>query len=321
MAAPRARCGLLAAALVLRAGALGAQAGGSGGVLLQLPATAREMALGGAYTAVIGDAGALFVNPAGLAPVKRNAVAVSHERYLLGTTLTSAALAVRISKFDLGVGVHLLDFGGDSAVVPDPAFGGDRGLTTGATIGAYHALGIGTVTYRRGLLSAGVSVKGLREHVGVDGDPASNVSAVAVDVGLVAAFFDIAAIGVVAQNLGGDIRGGTAVPSPLPRTVRVGYMLNVWDPQGVPRLMVTAEWVGVSRARDHWAFGVEGGVVSGGVGLLGRLGAVSGRRDSDRSPLTAGGGIVFHGFRLDYAYQALRALGGGTHRFTAGWMW
>jgi len=317
-----ARCAVLAAGLSLLGGPLRAQdAGGTGGVLLQLPATAREMALAGAYSAVLGDAGAVFVNPAGLAPIKRTAVEVSHERYLLGTTLTSAALAVRVSKFDLAVGFHLLDFGGDSAVVPDPAFGGDRGLTTGATIGAYHALGVGAITYRHGLLSAGVAVKALREHVGVDGDSAVNLSAVGVDVGMAAAFFDIASLAVVVQNLGSDLRGGTAAPAPLPRTVRVGYMLNIWDPQGVPRLMVTAEWVSPSRADDHWAFGAEGGVVSGGVGLLGRVGAATGRGSSDRSSIVAGGGIIFHSFRLDYAYQGLKTLGGGTHRFTAGWVW
>jgi hypothetical protein len=189
----RTRCAVLAAALAFLAGPVrGQSTGGTGGVLLQLPATAREMALAGAYSAVLGDAGALFVNPAGLAPIKRTAVAVSHERYLLGTTLTSAALAVRVSKFDLAVGFHLLDFGSDSTVVPDPAFGGDRGLTTGGTIGAYHALGVGAITYRHGLLPAGVAVKGLREHVGVEGDTAVNMSAVAVDIGLAAAFFDIA---------------------------------------------------------------------------------------------------------------------------------
>lgn len=318
----RSACALLATGLAVLAGPLHAQdAGGTGGVLLQLPATAREMALAGAYTAVLGDAGALFVNPAGLAPIKHTAVAVSHERYILGTTLTSAVLAVRVSRFHLAAGFHLLDFGGDSVVVPDPAFGGDRGLTTGETIGAYHALGVGAITYRRGLLSAGVAVKGLREHVGVEGDSAVNLSAVAVDVGLAAAFFDIASLAVVVQNLGSDLRGGSAAPAPLPRTVRVGYMLNIWDPQGVPRLMVTAEWVSPSHARDQWAFGAEGGVVSGGVGLLGRIGAVTGRRGSDRSSVVTGGGIIFHSLRLDYAYQGLKSLGGGTHRFTAGWIW
>ena len=313
---------MLVAGLAALARPAAAQAaGGTGGVLLELPATAREMALGGAYTAVLGDAGALFVNPAGLAPIKRTAVSVSHERYFLGTTLSSAALAVRVSKFDLAVGFQILDFSGDSAVVPDPAFGGDRGLTTGATVGAYHALGVGAITWRHGMLSAGVSVKALREHVGVGGEPSDNATAVGVDVGLVAAFFDIAALGVVVQNVGGEVRGGTAARAPLPRTTRIGYMLNIVDPQGIPRLMATTEWVRPSGGDSYFVLGLEGGVVSGGVGALGRLGLVSGRRETDRSSPVVGGGIVFHSLRLDYAYQALESLGGGTHRVTAGWVW
>lgn len=313
---------VLAAWLCLVPRAARAQADGTtGGALLELPATARIMALGGAYAAVVGDAGSVFVNPAGLAPVKRMALTVSYERYVLDARLTSAAFAVRVSHFNLGVGMHLLDFGGDSVVVPDPAFGGDRGRTTGATIGAYHALGIGALTYRRGFLSAGVSVKALREHVGEGAEPAVNTSALGVDVGVAAAFFDIAAIGVVVQNMGGDVRGGTAARAKLPRTTRIGSSLSFFDPQGTGRLMVTNEWVAPPGGDSYWIFGFEGGVVSGGVGVLGRLGMVAGRRRTDRSSPVVGGGLVYHNLRLDYAYQGLRSLGGGTHRFTMAWVW
>jgi hypothetical protein len=173
------RCGALVVAGLSLAGAARAQAPGTvGGVLLEVPATARAMALGGAYAAVMGDAGAVFVNPAGLAPIKRLAVSASYERYLLDSQFAGASIATRVGKFDLGFGLHVLDFGSDSAFVPDPAFGGDRGRATGATIGAYHALAVGALAYRRGMLSAGVSVKALREHVGYAADSAANVSAV-----------------------------------------------------------------------------------------------------------------------------------------------
>ena len=313
---------MLVAGLSLLAASARAQAAGTTtAVLMELPATARAMALGGAYTAVMGDAGALFVNPAGLAPIKRSAQSVSYERYLLDSYLASAALAVRIGKFDIGVGLHLLDFGGDSAFVPDPAFGGDRGQATGATIGAYHALAVGALTYRHGLLSAAVSAKALRKHVGVGTDPAVNTTTVAVDVGLLAAFFDIASLGVVVQNVAADVRGGTGAQAPPPRTTRVGYMLNILDPQGTPRLMGTTEWVKTAGGDGYWIIGFEGGVVHEGVGVLGRVGLVTGRDATDRSSTTFGSGLIFHNLRLDYAFQGMDALGGGTHRFTAGWVW
>lgn len=317
------RGAVLLAVLCLAARAAGAQAPGTtGGVLLEMPATARTMALGGAYAAVVGDAGSVFVNPAGLAPVKRAALSVSYERYLLDADLTSAAFAVRVSHFDVGVGVHLLDFGGDSVYVPDPASGGDRGLATGATIGAYHMLAVGSLTYRHGVLSFGVSGKTLREHVGIGPDTAVNVSAFGADFGIVAAFFDIAALGVVVQNVGNGVHGGTAARAPLPRTTRVGLTMNFFDPQeATGRLMVTTDWVAPPGGDSYWAVGFEGGVVGGGVGVLMRLGLVAGRRETDRLSRVVGGGIVLHNLRLDYAYQGLRSLGGGTHRFTMGWVW
>ena len=304
------------------AGTARAQAPGTtGGVLLEVPATARAMALGGAYTAVVGDAGAVFVNPAGLAPIKRLAVSASYERYLLDSRLASAAVAARISKFTLGFGIHVLDFGSDSAFVPDQAFGGDRGRATGATIGAYHALAVGALTYRRGLLSAGVSVKALREHVGYAADSAANLSAVGVDVGVAAVFFDIAALAFVVQNVGSDVRGGGFARAPLPRTWRFGFTLNIVDPQGTARLLAVTEWVSPPGEDDYWILALEGGVVSGGSGLLGRVGLATGRRETDLRTPTVGGGLVLHNLRLDYAYQGLDALGDGLHRFTIGWVW
>jgi hypothetical protein len=304
------------------AGAARAQAPGTaGGVLLEVPATARAMALGGAYAAVMGDAGAVFVNPAGLAPIKRLAVSVSYERYLLDSQFASAAVAARIGKFDVGFGVHLLDFGSDSAFVPDPAFGGDVGRATGATIGAYHALAVGALTYRHGMVSAGVSVKALREHVGYAADSSANLSAVGVDAGIAAAFFDIASIAFVVQNIGSDVRGGTLARAPLPLTRRLGFTLNIVDPQGTPRLLLITEWVSPSAADDYWLVGLEGGVVRDGVGLLGRVGLATERRATDLRNPTFGGGLVFHNLRLDYAYQGLSALGDGLHRFTIGWVW
>ncbi|MGD0483282.1 MAG: hypothetical protein ABSB58_01370 [Gemmatimonadales bacterium] len=307
---------------LLIAGAAGARAQGTtGGILLDMPATARSMAMGGASAALLGDAGSVFGNPAGLALIKGTALSVSYERYLVDSWLASAALAVRISKLDIGFGIHILDFGSDSAYVPDPAFGGDRGLATGATIGAYDALGVGTLTYRHGFLSAGVSFKALREHIGTGDAPSDNASAFGADVGIAAAFFDIAALGVVVQNVGSAVHGGTSARAPLPHATRVGFTINFIDPQGTARLLTTTEWVAPAASHHYWIFGFEGGVVSRGVGILGRMGVLAGRGATDlRSPVF-GGGLVFHDLRLDYAYQGTNVLGDGLHRMTVGWVW
>lgn len=288
--------------------------GTTAGILLEVPATPRTLALGGAYAAVVGDEGSVFVNPAGLAPIRRVAFGVSQERAFFGSTLSTGAGAVRIGRFHLGLGLVYLDLGSDSVIVPDPAFGGDRGLATGALISAYHVLGVGSVAYRRGLLSVGTSVKYLREHIGGGGTGDWTASGLGVDVGVAAALFDIAALGFVVQNIGSDLRTTGGAPAPLPRTTRLGFTLNFIDPQGTSRLMATTDWVSPPGGDSYWAIGLEGGVVSGGGGVVGRAGFAAGRAPSDRQDLSYGGGLVFHSIRVDYAFQGYDVTGIESHR-------
>ena len=82
------------AVLLAAAAPLTAQGNGStAGVLLELPGTSRQMAFQGAYAAVVGDEGSIFVNPAGMAPIHRTAMGINYERSAFGTTFSSAAAA------------------------------------------------------------------------------------------------------------------------------------------------------------------------------------------------------------------------------------
>jgi len=310
-----------AALLALCAGVpLAAQGTGTtAGLVLEVPPTARALGLGGAYAAVVGDAGDVFVNPAGMATIHHLAFGGSWERSLFGTTYTSGAFAARVGHFDLGVGLALLDFGGDSVVTPDP-LDPDRGVASGATISAYQALGVGAVAYRRGMISVGASLKALQEHIG-DGTASSyGARGVTGDVGVAVAVFDLMAIGAVAENVGGRLTSeGQRLA--LPRTVRVGFTINLVDPQGPTRLMTTTDYVAPPGGDDYWAVGVEGGAVHQAIGLVGRLGIALGRAPSDRSSLVYGGTVQIKGMRLDWSYQPYDAVGGATQRFGLRWLW
>jgi hypothetical protein len=123
------------------------------------------------------------------------------------------------------------------------------------------------------------------------------------------------AVGVSVQNLGGDLGNGAL----LPRRTRAGLTLNYTDPQGTFRLLTTLEgqWT-----RDHSVVlvqGVESGVVTGGVGLVARVGYATRPAVTDASRVTFGGGIVLGRLALDYAFQSYDALGGGTHRVGLRW--
>lgn len=299
---------LLGLLSVLPSYRLSAQTEGS--ILTILPGSTRSAALGGAGAALVGDAGAMFANPAGIATIRHLSIEGSYEPYLAGSAVSAAALALRVSRFTWGFGAQALDYGSEPVIVPDPATGGRRGMTTGASFHPYEALAATSLVYRRGFAALGVTAKYDRQQIGAEVSDAW-----AGDVGVAIAVFDIMAVGVSVQNLGGDL-GGEAL---LPRRTRAGLTLNYTDPQGTFRLLTTLEgqWT-----RDHRAVliqGLEGGIVASGVGLIARLGYATRPAVTDASRVTFGAGVVLGRLAMDYAFQAYDVLGGGTHRVGLRW--
>ncbi|MBI1968026.1 MAG: hypothetical protein HYS40_08555 [Gemmatimonadetes bacterium] len=287
---------------------LSAQSEGS--VLAGLPGSTRSVGMGGAGAALVGDAGAIFANPAGIATIHRVALEASYERYLAGTALSSAALALRVGKFDWGLGAQALDYGTEPEITPDPATSGRRGTPTGGFFRSADVLAVTSFVYRHGLIAAGVSGKYARQSIG-----AWAADAWAGDGGLAVAVFDIMALGVSVQNLGGDLGSGAR----LPRRTRAGFTLNYTDPQGVFRLLTTLEGQWPRGERALLVVGGEGGVVAGGVGLVGRIGFTTRSAPSAASRLSVGGGVELGHLHVDYAYRGFEALGGGTHRVGLRW--
>lgn len=273
----------------------------------------RAAALGGAGAALVGDAGAVFANPAAIAPIRRLSLEGSYEAYIGGAFLSSAAVAARVGRFTWGAGVLVLDYGSEPELVPDPASGGRRGTPTGATFHPYDGVAVSSFVYRHSLFALGVSGKYARQQVG-----AWIADAWAGDVGLAIAVFDLMAVGVSVQNLGGDLGEGAR----LPRRTRAGFTLNYVDPQGTFRLLTSLEALWPASGTARVLLGVESGIVVGGpsgVGLVGRMGYTSLPAGHDASRVTLGGGVELGRVHLDYAFRAWDALGGGTHRVGLRW--
>src|SRR5712664_3651545 len=171
-----------------------------GSVLTALPGSTRSAAL-------VGDAGAMFANPAGIATIRHLSLEGSYEPYLAGSAVSSAALALRVRRWTVGFGAQALDYGSEAEIVPDPATGGRRGKPTGASFHQYEALATTSLVYRRGFAAMGFTAKYDRQQIG------SSVSdAWAGDIGVAIAVFDIMAVGVSVQNLGGDLGNGALLP-------------------------------------------------------------------------------------------------------------
>jgi hypothetical protein len=297
--------------LLLAAAPLGAQggAGSSAAVLLQLAPAPRPLALGGAYAALGSDAYALFYNAAGLARARR-AMGAAYHAYPAGVAAGSLAGALPIGRVSFALGVHYLDLGEVEVLEPDPAYAGQRGRPTGETVsGGEVVASAGAAVAVTPALALGIAAKAV--HVGLAGEGDAGVAA---DVGASADLLGSRLrLGASLQNLGAAM--GPGLPSPLPRTIRVGAALELGAPGPGIRTTLAAEAVRL-EGRTSLAAGLEVGYRDGrGRGVLARAGVDARARERDAaSPIVVGGGIAVGGVRVDYAYRAVGPLG-GTHHF------
>ncbi len=234
----------------------------------------RSSGLNGASAALVGDAGSVFGNPAGLATIRHIALEGAFRREPGGRRATTAAGAWRLRQFDLGGGIQSV-LGGA---------GPDERLITGSAI------------YRFGLIAAGASAKWIGSRQG-----GVTSRAWGADWGMAIAIFDIMAIGFSMQNVGGNqVDGSTVV---LPRLTRLGFTMNYVDPQESFRLLSSLEVQWPESRRSRFVAGGEAGTVIKGVGVVGRLAYGSPWPGYHPSSMTYGGSVVLGRLIADYAYE------------------
>ncbi len=258
-------------------------------IVLGLPATARYAGLANAGVAVHGDAGALFINPAGIATVRNAGIEAtyhySHEQPVEG----SAAAAFRVKQFTFGGGVHYLRLDPDSP-------------------NADNLLGVGSAVFRYGIIATGVSAK----YLSVE-DTLGNVRRSATtDIGVLVAIFDLFAVAASFQNVGNEdfSEGGVE----LPYSSHLGLVFNFTDPQGTWLARIIAERV---WREDHGSgnkVAAELGVQLGGTFVMVRGGTGERDPETDQSESALGGSVGFKRFSIDYAYQSHTVLGNDVQR-------
>ncbi|MEO8201448.1 MAG: hypothetical protein ABI679_13055 [Gemmatimonadota bacterium] len=288
---------ITATALLLLAGTslpLDAQQTGEPPAVLSLPASVRQASMAGAGAALIGDAGSVFSNPAGLATIKVLSIEGSFQYYPDNTLQGSASAALRVGPFNLG--------GGGSYIVFN-----DSART------ASNLMWVGSAVYRYGLIAIGASGKYVSSE-----DTTGRISrAVTTDAGIAIAVFDIAALGFSVQNIGENRISGD--PLVLPTRYRLGFMMNFTDPQTTARLLGTIETIWTQDQERRTIFGFEVGAIVSGVGIVGRIGYGGQPTASHQAKTTYGGGILLGRLGLDYAYQRRSGLGGEVHRVGIRW--
>ncbi len=268
--------------------------------VITLPTSVRSIGMSGAAVALVGDAGAVFSNPSGLATISHISLEGAYRRAPGSAYLLSGALGWRIRQFDLGIGGRYFDLGDD----PTQYVG--AGAPPGSN--SREVLGVGSLVYRYGLIALGVSGRYTRRSV-----DSVHVRGFSGDIGLTIAFFDIMALAASVQNIGGNWRSASALP--MPRVTRAGFTMNYVDPQETFRLLSTVEvqWPEGRGARG--VFGVEGGIVVEGVGILARAGYGGEAPGLPNSKFSLGGSVTIGVLDLDYAYRSSDLFEERAHHF------
>lgn len=290
-----------------------AQGGQTSGIVLELPASTRALALGGAYVAAGVDDAVVFYNPSQLATLDDRAASFSVQPYLEGSTLGAASAALPVGPGMLGIGVQVLSYGSTEEFICDNTTGCERGTATGRAVSANDlaaTIGYG-LTWRT--VRLGAAAKYVRQSLAD-----ASGGAPALDVGAAIDVWRGATIGVSVQNIGGDISTGTT-SAPLPRMLRLGAALP-WRGLGPFDVLGTVE---VAQAREGEVLPLGGAEITwtsaNGLAFSARMGALAQTNDAATSPIAFGAGVRARHFALDYAYQSFDAIALSTHRFGLRW--
>ncbi len=270
---------LLAGWLVCIPALISAQTASTPAILV-IPPSVRSAGLGGAAASIIGYAGSVFSNPAGIAPVRILSLEGAVARFDTASTFFSGAAAFRAGRVNLGGGIRYLAYDDgqslrDNLEAQSAATLRVQGIATG--------LGVGYVSQEdsAGLVSRTLTAAGA----------------------LTVYFFDIAALALSARNLGDWSIAGSALN--VPDEFRLGFSLNLVDTYSNWRLLAVVEriWFG---GNGETAAGLEGGAVIEGVGIVVRAGVAGRQGTSPYSPGSLGGSLVLGRAAIDYAYLERR---------------
>ena len=298
---------LLTAALALPAAAYASGAGTTAAPFLKAAMSPRTVAMGGAFSALADDAGAIFVNPAGLAQFEEQEAAVDFSSYLQDAKMGNLSYAGQAGENRFGFGATFTTVGGlekrglDDAAGAVPDLGSFSASDMAFTL-AYAKADLAPEAMKG--LDGGFSVKFIRSAI-----DSKAAFAAAVDAGAIYHATKRMNLSLVVQNLGSKMKFDEE-SDPLPLNLRAGLLYKA-----APELNVTAEVSEYlqdekfypSLGAEYWfrkAFALRAGYKFGYD--TANLGAAVG--------LSLGFGVKVAGLGVDYAFLPFGDLG-NIHRF------
>ena len=289
-------CPCLAGAADFSAGARGT----TGAQFLELPAGARAIALGSAYTSVSGDPFSAYYNPAGLAGLDKLSVGLMHAAYFQDISYEYGVFAAPAGKLGvLAVSAQSLSVGRLAEIDKTGAQTGDSLKPNDTALSAIFAK-------RLGALDLGVTAKYIRSQI------RDSASTIAGDLGLQAKAGKYS-FGFSVLNVGRGLKFH-GEESGLPTTARIGASARL-----SPELFFSVDGIAPKGAGPLIAAGAEYGLVSGRkMKMTARAGYnsryASGKLDGFPG-INAGAGLALGGLNIDYAWSLYGELG-TVHRFS-----
>ena len=310
---------------------------------LKIGVGSRAIAMGGAFVATADDATAIFWNPAGLAKLEHNEVALVHTEWLAETNFEFGSLVIPLGGGNtIGAFITMLDYGEwERTTVEQPNGTGEMFGATDLAIG---------VTYARQLtdrFSFGINAKYIDQNIWH-----MNASGFALDVGtLFVTQFKNLRIGMNFSNFGGKLKmqgkdlnifnhspdGGSVdldngldgnneqIPALLetaswdiPLQFRVGVAMDVVEHE-YSKVTVGIDAITPNDNLEYVNMGFEWGMKDM---IFLRSGYKSLFRPDTEEGLTLGGGLKFMvkgiaTLQVDYAYADFGRLE-NSHRFSLG---
>jgi len=257
---------------------------------LENGAGARAAAIGGAYTAIADDAGAVYWNPAGLAFVKKPAITLTYDNWIVDSFFDNAMGAVPVGAGALGAEVFYMNFGSFPNV-------DGSGNSLSGSISPYTLAGI--IAYGMdfgGSFSAGASAKVITQSQG-----SVSKTGFAGDLGLMLKSGMVSA-GLAARNF------GIASGSPLPSDINLGLAVNPLNSES-GNLILAGEASYIFNDAFYASGGAEytfAKIVSLRAGYKYRAGPSN---LQGLSGISAGVGVKFGGIGFDYAFVPYGELG------------
>lgn len=297
--------GALALALAVPCRSAHAQRDRYAPLVLQLPASARTMAMGG-VTAATRDVDAVFGNPALVGG--NNTLSMTGARYPSNATAGLLATAMNVGSLGIGVGVTVLD--APSTVEFPPLrsqllLHEEEQARTGSSLAATVAASFNWKGFRWG---AAAKYAEERANLGRGGTYAGDIG-VTKDIrnGTITT-------GLAVQNIGAPLRGtgvGRNVPTRVALGIgRGGYGLGKWfDLGGAANFAVRRDGRFVPSGGGELSY-----VPIEGVSFALRAGVRTPELHAQQ-PVTAGVGVMLDRVSLDYGWEDMRGSG-GAHRIS-----